>query len=385
VLAALTFARTVMGFQFETVPALATPVMQSFGLRYFELGSIVGLYLLPGIAVALPGGVIARRFGDKRVVSFGLAAMAIGSILMAVSENVTLFTAGRLISGTGAVFLNVLVTKMVSDWFEGEEIATALGVLVSSWPLGIAIALLAVPPLAAGSWPAGMWMAAGLSCVAFLIVLAVYQPPSGLPLAAPARLSFDLSAHEAALAVLSGLVWAFYNMGLILLLTFGPAWLISTGANASHAGAVISIASWIVLPAIPIGAFLAERAGHPNFTMVGCFLFAAAAIATLPSAGDSAALIAVIGILFGPAAGLIMVLPGQAAQPDRRALAMGVYFTCYYVGMGVAPPIAGFARDATGSAAAPMYVASSMLIAAAAALLAFRLIQKKSAREAGQT
>ena len=58
VLAALTFARTVMGFQFETVPALAAPVMQTFGLRYFELGTIVGLYLLPGIAVALPGGVI---------------------------------------------------------------------------------------------------------------------------------------------------------------------------------------------------------------------------------------------------------------------------------------------------------------------------------------
>src|SRR5581483_5766750 len=122
VLAALTFARTVMGFQFETVPALATPVMQTFGLRYFELGSIIGLYLLPGIVVALPGGVIAQRFGDKRVVGFGLAAMALGSALMALSQDVTLFTAGRVVSGIGAVFLNVLVTKMVTDWFQGKEV-----------------------------------------------------------------------------------------------------------------------------------------------------------------------------------------------------------------------------------------------------------------------
>jgi fucose permease len=65
-----------MGFRFETVPALATPVMQTFGLRYFELGSIIGHYLLPGIVVALPGVVIAQRFGEKCVVGFGLAAMA---------------------------------------------------------------------------------------------------------------------------------------------------------------------------------------------------------------------------------------------------------------------------------------------------------------------
>jgi MFS family permease len=179
------------------------------------------------------------------------------------------------------------------------------------------------------------------------------------------------------LAALSGFVWAFYNMGFIVLLTFGPAWLIGTGASSSHAGAVISIASWIILPAIPIGAFVAERLGHPNVTMLGCFLLTAAAMALLPSLGDSAALVGLIGLLFGPAAGLIMVLPGQAAPPERRALAMGVYFTCYYVGMGVAPAIAGFARDATRSPAAPIYVGSGMLLVATMALLSFRALQKR--------
>jgi MFS family permease len=193
------------------------------------------------------------------------------------------------------------------------------------------------------------------------------------------RLTFNLTPRETALAVLSGFVWAFYNMGFIVLLTFGPAWLIGTGASAAHASAVISLASWIILPAIPIGAYVAERLGHPNFTMLGCCLLAAGSMAALPSVGGSAALIALIGILFGPAAGLIMVLPGQAAPPERRALAMGVYFTCYYVGMGVAPAIAGFARDATGSGAAPIYAGSGMLLVAVAALLGFRLLQKRGA------
>lgn len=47
---------------------------------------------------------------------------------------------GRVLSGAGAVLLNVLVTKMVTDWFQGRENVLALGILITSWPLGIAIA-----------------------------------------------------------------------------------------------------------------------------------------------------------------------------------------------------------------------------------------------------
>ena len=37
--------------------------------------------------------------------------------------------------------------KMVADWFTGKEISTAMAVFVSSWPIGIAISLLALPPI----------------------------------------------------------------------------------------------------------------------------------------------------------------------------------------------------------------------------------------------
>jgi hypothetical protein len=83
--------------------------------------------------------------------------------------------------------------------------------------------LIVIPPFAAGSWETGMWMAAGLSCVALLLVVAVYRSPPGLLHAAAGRLTFNLPPRETALAVLSGFVWAFYNMSFILLLTFGPA------------------------------------------------------------------------------------------------------------------------------------------------------------------
>jgi len=375
ILAALTFARTVMGFQFQSVAAVGPMLIGDFHIGYAALGTIIGLYLIPGAAVAIPGGVLAQRFGDKRVVCAGLTAMVVGGLLMALGDE-TLLTAGRVLSGCGAVLLNVLLTKMTTDTFEGREVVTALGVLITSWPLGIALALVTLPPLAAAvSWQAAIGMTAAASAAALLMVVAVYRAPHK-PTPATTRLRFDLTRRELALAVLSGLVWTFYNMGFILVLAFGPAWLIAGGDSPAHASAIVSTVSWLIIPAIPLGAWLADRAGHPMTTMLSFFCLAAGAIALLPFAGGSLGLLAAIGLIFGPPGGLIMALPGQAAPPERRALAMGVYFTVYYIGMGVVPGIAGFARDATHSAAAPLWLAVAMMLLAAIALLAFRAVRR---------
>jgi predicted MFS family arabinose efflux permease len=72
-----------------------------------------------------------------------------------------------------------------------------------------------------------------------------------------------------------------------------------------------------------------------------------------------------------------MALSGQSAAPERRALSMGVYFTVYYVGMGGVPGIAGFARDATGSAAAPLWLSVVMMLAAMVTLVVFRAVRRR--------
>ena len=55
--------------------------------------------------------------------------------------------AGRLICGAGGVLLNVQMTKMVTDWFAGKEIATAMAIFVISWPAGVALSLLVLPAI----------------------------------------------------------------------------------------------------------------------------------------------------------------------------------------------------------------------------------------------
>jgi predicted MFS family arabinose efflux permease len=71
-----------------------------------------------------------------------------------------------------------------------------------------------------------------------------------------------------------------------------------------------------------------------------------------------------------------MVLPVEGVRAENRAVGMGVYFTCYYVGMTIALPFAGLARDMTGDPAAPLWLAGAALLIALASLVVFRVIQR---------
>src|SRR3954447_22396913 len=112
-LALFFLTRISLGFQFQAVGSAAPFLIDDFGLQFVQIGTLVGLYLLPGIVVAVPGGLLGRRFGDKRVVLYGMGLMIAGGIVAGVAASYWTLVAGRLISGTGAAFLVVLMSKMI--------------------------------------------------------------------------------------------------------------------------------------------------------------------------------------------------------------------------------------------------------------------------------
>ncbi len=380
ILIALTLARTTMGFQFQSLAAVGATLTAETVISYTALGTLIGIYLLPGALIALPGGWLGKRFGDKRVVLVGLVMMTGGGALLAISDVYEVMFTGRLVSGTGAVLLNVLVTKMVTDWFAGHRIVTAMGILISSWPLGIAIALLTMGPLAevAGlTWAFAIPVAA--CALALLLVAAVYTDPPDAPVG-EVKFSWKsvggLTPNELWGAVLSGCVWCFYNVAFILPLSFGPEFLTAKGMGLAAAGAVASLASWLIIPALPLGGWFAERIGRPMSTIVISFIAIAIAIWMIPLTSSYVVMFAILGVVFGPAGGLIMALPAQVLRSENRAIGMGIFYTVYYIGMGICPAIAGYARDISGNPAAPLWIAGLMILVAILALLGFRIVQR---------
>ena len=140
VLALVFVTRTSMGFQFQSVASVAPLMIADLGLSYAQLGTLIGLYMLPGAFFALPGGVIGHRFGVRRVVVAGLILMVAGGAVTAAAGSFGAAVSGRLLSGAGAVVMNILLATMVSAWFAGKELSTAMAIMLTSWPVGLGLA-----------------------------------------------------------------------------------------------------------------------------------------------------------------------------------------------------------------------------------------------------
>src|SRR5947208_1588707 len=133
ILLVLFIARAAIAFQFQSIPALSPLLVDSLRIDYGLLGTLVGLYMLPGVIFSVPGGVLGQRFGDKQIALFGLGLMVLGGLSVGRSETYVSTSFGRVVSGVGAVLLNIVLAKMVTDWFAGREIVTAMALFVSSW------------------------------------------------------------------------------------------------------------------------------------------------------------------------------------------------------------------------------------------------------------
>jgi len=350
-----------MGFQFQSVAATSTHMIDALAIDYTTLGTLIGIYMLPGVVIALPGGMLAGRFGDKSVALVGLALMVAGSLIMAAGDDVMLVGAGRLVTGVGAVLFNVVATKMVTDWFIGREIVTAMAILLASWPLGIGAALLSLGIVAQETSLAhAMLVPAGFCAVTAVAVALGYRSPeaavgpaNGAP---PATKPVRPTLREFHLISLAGLIWTTYNAGYIIVISFAPDYLTVLGFSAAGAGLLMSVITWMLVPAMPFLGALAERIGRPWLVMSISFAFSACAVLAIPILVAPVPLFVITGIAFSMAAGVIMTLPGALLRPESRAIGTGVFFTWYYLGMTGLPPLAGLARDLSGAAVAPVVV-----------------------------
>jgi predicted MFS family arabinose efflux permease len=376
VLGVLFLSRTAMGFQFQSVASSAASLAHALGIDYTEIGTLIGLYTLPGIVIALPGGMLDRRLGDRQICVGGLALMIAGALLFAFGASYAAGFAGRLVSGTGAVLFNLVLTKMVTDWFAGREIVTAMGVILASWPFGIALALVTQPPLAAHlGWQAVMDVTAAFCAVAALLVVAFYREPPHAAAArpAPASAAATLLWRDMVPVSLAGVMWGVFNVGLVIFFSFTPGLLVEHGLTPAGAGALVSLGLWVSMVSLPPGGWLAERSGYPQASIIVFSIATAIVLLLLVYGSAPAVLCALMGLTIGPPAGAIMALPAAILPPARRALGLGVFYTAYYGVMAVGPAMAGWCHDHWQTAASAILFGAIAYLAIVPMFLLFKI------------
>jgi DHA1 family bicyclomycin/chloramphenicol resistance-like MFS transporter len=96
-------------------------------------------------------GPLADRFGRKPILASGVALYAGFALLCGIAGSFELLIAGRVAMGASAAVTRVLVTAMVRDLFEGEEMARVMSLVFMVFML--------VPMLAPNIGQAILWVA----------------------------------------------------------------------------------------------------------------------------------------------------------------------------------------------------------------------------------
>lgn len=359
--AAVALGRVAFGYQFQTMASLGPELVAVFGLEYAALGGLIGLYMAPGILVALPGGLLGRRYGERLVVGSGFALMVAGSLLSAAAGGPAGIGAGRMVAGVGAVLLIVMQGKMVSDRFEGQAFLTVMSLLVGAFPVGVGLAGLTLAPLLRwAGWP-GLFLAGALSAAVALLLFW----PNSRP--APARTTAAAwtmpGRRECILVAVAGLVWTAYNAGYYGFLSYLPSVLAVRGHPASLTALVLTIATWSNLPATLLGGWLAGRFGNTPVFLVGSVASVVAvagpAVVDWPLAW---------GVLFGTVAsvqaGVIIAIGTLSARPENRAAGMGLFYTVYYLGGTMLPAVCGRAADLAKDPSGALFAAAALAVLA---------------------
>lgn len=379
ILALLFLARIGLGFQFQTVASVGNDLVTAFGLDYAGIGFLIGLFMAPGLFLALPAGYWGRYASDRAMVVIGLGALASGGALSSMATESWAVGAGRLLAGAGFLFTNLYFTKMVADWFEGREIATAMSILVMSWPFGIAMGQVGHAWLAqAYGWQVPFQVASAYCLLAAFGVFLFYRTPADLP-AAKGSASAALTGQEWRLVLCAGAAWGAFNAAYVTYLSFGPKVLEDLGHSSVAAAGIVSIGSWLMIISGAACGQVVDRFGRRNVVLSICMTGAIVALLLLGVQGAGVGASVLFGLIGIAPAGVIMAMAGQAMRPQVRAFGMGLFFTVYYAFMLVTPPIAGAILDATGNTQGPVWLAIVLFGLVVPLGLAFQYLKKTQA------
>jgi MFS family permease len=134
--------------------------------------AVVQLVVYAGLQV--PVGVLLDRFGPKLLIGGGAILMLAGQALLAVAPTFGLAVVGRVLVGAGDAMTFISVIRLLASWFSGRILPQLsqwtgnigqLGQVLSAIPLSYV--------LHSFGWTPAFLSAAGLSAIAFVLVVVV--------------------------------------------------------------------------------------------------------------------------------------------------------------------------------------------------------------------
>ncbi len=331
--------------------AFLLPVLHTgYGLSLARAGLLVALPSVGAMLALIAWGALADRWGDRLVLVLGLGLTGLATAAAAASAGSWPALGGfLLLAGAAGASANAASGRVVVGWFPPHRRGLAMGIRQSAQPLGVAVAALVLPGVAAAS---GIGAALLLPAVATGVVAAV----CGLVVVDPPRASRVAAARTGELAnpyradrrlVRIHAVSVLLVVPQFTVMTFALVWLVGDrGWTLTAAGALVAVAQVLGAVGRLAAGVWSDHVGsrlRPLRTVAAAASVTMAALAiTDPLPGPWAVVLLVVATVVTVADnGLAFTSVAEIGGPWWAGRALGAQNTAQFLAAAAVAPIVG--------------------------------------------
>jgi MFS family permease len=340
--------------------SLLLPYMRtSLGFNYSQMGLLSGGILLGYLLFSFIGGVLATRFGLKRVI---IASLLCSSISMLFISRLSLFFSlfvSTFAMGAAAAGAHISMTVLPMAWFEQRSVGRAVGIVTGGSGLGVLLTGILDPYLLTNggqeAWRSCWLLLASITfAVAVIAVfllketprereISVAEPTKEAALAPPKKGQLSLRAIF--------VIYFIFGFAYIIYATYFPAFMVEDiHLSEKSAGDIWAIFGWMCMLSGLAWGFLSDRFGRRKALLWNNVLISLSVL--LPLLFHQPFILSLSAFLFGfTFLGTVTVIAASVGDHvgEKKASTYGLVTLIHGIGQFLGTTSGGTLKDLTGS------------------------------------
>jgi MFS family permease len=356
------------------------------GGNKIQVGLLFSVLTVTAAGLSLPAGFLTDRFGKRKVLISSIFVGGVSQLGLGISSSVAPMYLWQALAGVGGAASQAALMAALVDMVPSSKLGRAMGWLTLAFQVGFLVG-----PSTGGV--ALQWFdlqtvitaSAGLFAVVLVLTLVAVPPSPGIEIgwniAAPLR---QITRQRAFVAATTGMLGATLLWGTLqaYLPLFAKEQLRLAPAQIGYLIGIQAIANG--LARIPGGWLVDRMPRRGPIVIVGLAVYAAS-VAVLPHLSGfwttTALLVASVPLLATTYLALGVVFTSLSTA-ESRGVAMGLYGTVLFLGLGAGPAIFGTVMEHSGYVAG--FTACAVMGLALAGVVALVRRAPARGREAAQ-
>jgi predicted MFS family arabinose efflux permease len=348
-----------LGFGRFGYSAILPSMQKDLGISTAAAGSLASWNLAGYVIMATIGGLLATRFGARKVVAIGSVVAAAGMLVTGLSTGMVTASLGRLVTGLGGGAVLVPSVALMSAWFDVRRRGMASGIVSSGSSLALVITGPVVPLIiSAGGvhgWRLGWYFFAALTFLVGVLTIAFQRdrPRAAARKAQTGRSAGPPIDYRSVLrsryAWHLGVVYGMFGFAYIVYFTFFQKRLQNDlHFSAGKAGTFFLILGVVSIFSGVLWGAISDRVGRGRALAAMYLLQAIAAVlfAWWPSTTGLVLSAVLFGLTSIAVPGIIGAACGDQFGPVMAASSLGMITVFLGIGQVLGPILGGRLADA---------------------------------------